>query len=229
MKTPSIQQLAEKYSGADICIIGNGPSGMALDLSEYTNPIWTVNGGWKLHPESELAFIMDDWHGPAWRHPGCNFEFGVKEINTAKVPIITSCAYPQYKNFVEYPLLDVLRYFDPGKKWARPYFGETTNYIVAWAIMIGVRSLDLHGIDYINIRPDERASLEYWCGRARQYSGKPEIGMQITVNTASHFLKTQELDGLNRHVPGLYGYLPQNVPLPYRELPNGSIRIQILD
>ena len=53
------------------------------------------------------------------------------------------------------------------------------------------------------------------------------MGVKIYNNPTSRFLREQALDGINRHVPGLYGYLPQNVPVDYIERTNGTIEFQI--
>ena len=224
------QELAEKYRGATIAIIGNGPSGHA-DFGDIEYPIWTCNGGWERIKNVELGWVMDDIHGPALRSmsnydiPDPNYADHPLSILEAPVPIVTSCAYreqyPDNRNLIEFPLEDVLRYYGMTKDGSEPYFDETINYMVAWAIMIGVRKIFLFGCDYQGVRPSERASLEFWCGFAR---GR---GIGIGFSRWSHTLKTQDLDGINRHVPGIYGYLPQNVPVPYETKPDGSVRFQI--
>lgn len=223
----SVEDLEARYRGAEIIICGNGPSAMRADLSEVGRPVWTINGGWNFHPETELGWVMDDIHGPALRiDSNTNRYFPdhakqMEEIRGLDFPVITSTAYEGYPCLVEYPLRRVLEFFWPGKRKVSPYFNETINYMIAWAIVVGVKRLDFIGVDYINVRPDERASTEFWAGQAAAR------GIAIGTSDYSHFLKMQELDGINRHIPGVYGYREENFPLEYRLRPNGRSEVSL--
>lgn len=218
-----IEDLARLFAGERIVIVGNGPTGKAINLSECPFPVWTVNSGRNIHPESAVEFQMDDIHGPAARTVfGDGYAEYLEKIRESRVPIITSCAYEEYPSLVDYPLEQVLNHFYRINGSQTPYFGETVNYMIAWAVVIGVKAIDFWGVDYIDTRPAERASAEHWVGIAK------EAGIAIRVGSPlSHFLSPQPLDGINHHVPGLYGYLPHNVPIDYQERPNGRIRFAL--
>ena len=210
-----IDEIIRDVSGGRIAIVGNGPSGSHCDYSEYPHPVWTVNGGW-MHHKSSLGWVMDDIHGPALRLSGvASYEDQLDQIRDAGIPVITSTVYPGYPDLLEYPLRKILRHFD----MPQPYFAETTCYMMAFAIYAGVKHIDLYGVDYINVRPAERAGFEYWCGVAK---GR---GIRVQITSRSHCLKNQALDGVNRHIPDLYGYLPRNLKLPHRQLTNGSLYV----
>ena len=135
----------------------------------------------------------------------------------ANHPIVSCAKVEGIDNIIEYPLEKVVRHFG----LRTPYFAETINYIMAWGIMIGVKSFEFHGVDYFNARDSERASNEFWAGVAK---GR---GIEILVNPESHFLRCGPLDGINRHVHDLYGYMGHQVPIEYQSLPNGTIMFNI--
>ena len=205
---PSIEELASRYKGRAVLIAGNGPSA-SRDLSPFGLPIWTINGGWVLHRSCDLTFMMDDLDGPAWDNVRMLTSEGMRDMERKEwesilrrcpVPIVTPRALPAFPQSVAYPLAEVA--FDHG----RPYYAETVCYAVAWAIHIGVKAIAFAGCDYTQVRPAERAGLEYWIGRAE------EAGIEVSVLPGSTLLSTGPLDGVNRHVPGFYGIL---------ELPDG--------
>lgn len=202
---PTVEELAARFAGADILMIGNGPTGRR-DYSSLCKPMWVVNGGWNAHKGADLCWMMDDLEGPAWDEVGTPSQprsYWEPITQSCPIPIMTSVAYPdKFPQTVEYPLQDVMDRFPRGeeKRGARVYYAETICFAVAWAIKIGVKSIHFGGCDYGTIRPAERAGLEYWIGRAE------EAGISIDVFPGSQLLHTGRLDGKHRHVPGLYGY-----------------------
>ena len=203
---PSIDELAAKYRGQDIVMVGNGPTGRR-DYTSLGLPLWVVSGGWQWHPGAELCWMMDDLEGPAWDsvkgvHPQSyakiehDRSYWEPITRSCPVPIITAVAYPEkFPQTVEFPLEEVLQRVDP-----RVYLAETVCFAVAWAIHIGVNSISFGGCDYKGARPAERAGLEYWIGRAE------EAGIRCKVFPGSNLLQTGPIDGKNRHIPGIYGY-----------------------
>ena len=220
---PSIEELAAKYRGRDIVIVGNGPTGRR-HYSDLGLPLWVVNGGWQWHSGAELCWMMDDLEGPAWDnvvvvnpnpdqvrymnidHLQTSYASGgvqrvertraqVEEVTKqCPVPIMTSVAYPEkFPQTVAYPLEEVLT----GR---RHYVAETVCFAAAWALHIGVRSILFGGCDYGGIRPAERAGLEYWIGRLE------EAGIPVSVVEGSQLMNTGPLNDRNRHIPGIYGY-----------------------
>ncbi len=226
LSAPLIEDLAAKYHGQDIVIVGNGPTGRR-DYTSLGLPLWVVSGGWQWHPGAELCWMMDDLEGPAWDSVKGIHPESYQKVEKARdywepitiscpVPIITSVAYPEkFPQSIEYPLQDVMARVDP-----RLYFAETVCYAAAWAIHIGVKSISFGGCDYNGARPAERAGLEYWIGRAE------EAGIRVKIFPGSSLLETGRLDGINRHVPGLYGYR-DFMPGPghgyeYNDFPDGT-------
>ncbi len=206
LSAPSIEELANRFTGKDIVMVGNGPTG-ARDYSSLGLPLWVVNGGWRAHKGADLCWMMDDLEGPAWELSGRDpkpREYWEPITQKCPVPIMTSVAYPEkFPQTVAYPLQDVLDRFPAGQKEKGPrvYYAETICYATAWAIQIGVKSISFGGCDYGTIRPAERAGLEYWIGRAE------EAGIPVHVYPGSQLLNPGRMDGKHRHVFGIYGYL----------------------
>lgn len=202
---PSIEELAGRFRGQDVLLIGNGPTGKR-DYSSLGLPLWVVNGGWQYHEGASLCWMMDDLEGPAWDlvgTPARPRSYWEPVTQSCPVPIMTAVAYPEkFPQTVAYPLKDVIERFPQGRSEGshRVYFAETICYAAAWAIHIGVKSMAFGGCDYGTIRPAERAGLEYWIGRAE------EAGIPVHVFPGSQLLQGGRIDGKNRHIPGVYGY-----------------------
>jgi hypothetical protein len=221
-KAPSVEELAEKYKGTNVCIVAQGPSGKR-DLSQYSDAddpdcpnepwfIWTQNGGWVTHTYSSLGFIMDDLRCDVWDNIK-RFTRGEIEaiVKNAKIPLVTSKSYPEYPALVEFPLKQAMDTLPKINKSLN--LNETINYMVACAIMWGVKRLDLWGVDYLTpegvpIRPDKRACCELWLGMAAM------AGIQIRTYAGSDLLR-YGLHHPDTEIEGVYGYqqsgLPENV------------------
>ena len=234
MTTPryNLDDIVKRYEGATVSIVGNGVtvarphrlgegetvpnypslkvgdsyvvvSNETVDFDDHPYPIWTVNGGWHYHPKSELGWCMDDMHNDLWgtekddnQHP----EWTRDLYRNCPIPMMVSM--PHYEEFpasVEFPLKEILKAFRIA------YFAETINYMIAFAIYCKVKTLNLYGCDYINARPQERATTEFWCGIAHAH------GVQLNVTPQSTLLKAPSLSNYFRE--GFYGYPKNNFPL----------------
>lgn len=173
-----------------ICILGLGPTSQDWHAAhvQYTPPIeqvdevWTVNKGFRT-VKADMVFIMDDLVDEARKSP----RYG-KEIALAEIPVITSttdtevlCKWPMVH---KYPLAEVLQFWgrhiysgraegqlddDAALKYGLQecaYFNNSIPYMLAYAGMIGVKSICLFGCDYTfpgsAAREDDRANAEYW-------------------------------------------------------------------
>ena len=244
----TLEQIAAEYRGSEIAILGNGPTMIyrndqggvvgKADFSQYPHPIWSINGGWHYHPNSRLGFMMDDLKGPALsEHPDPPWYLALTQ--QATIPILTSKAYPEFPAQVEFPLADVMRFFELA------YFAESINYMIAFAVMIGVERIEFYGADYLNSRPQERASTEFWAGvahglwLARRHwraakkkgsrkeiaaverlfalmpEGREHVGCQIVVSPQSEMMKARYDEPY--YMPGFYGYNRDSFPLQYQE------------
>jgi len=127
-------------------------------------------------------------------------------------PIFVPYPAPEYPSARVYPIGEIVRRFEDS------YFSSTVSYAIAYAIFIGVRRIDLFGMDFAYSRPyrqladgswtnvivgqePNRAGVEYWCGRARG------AGIDVRVTDSSQLLNAN-----NRFY---YGYWKKQPPIHY--------------
>ncbi len=235
-KPPTIEELAEKYKGANICVVSQGPTAHR-NFEKYTSEevtpgepwyIWTQNGGWKSHITTSLGFVMDDLHSEIW---GQNTRYTKEEIHNvvkdAGIPIITARAYPEFSTLVEFPM-----------EWAwnelprpngRINFNETINYMIALGILFKVNRMDFWGADYRSpdgkgIRADKRACCEFWLGMAAM------SGIQIRTYHGSDLLR-YPIARPGIEMEGVYGYEQDNLPPEILKMldldENGGAKIKV--
>lgn len=168
-----------------IAIVGCGPS-----MQDYVNimashqsvgfnvdEVWSLNGAGAVI-KSDVCFIMDD--------AAIMNATGSDLFQKVKMPVITSA--PRRDGDIAFPLAEILNI--PG---ARDYLNHSAAYLIAYAIMIGVKEVCIFGCDYIandyRHAPNQNtnasrymACLAYWCGIAAAR------GISITPTPNSPFL-----------------------------------------
>jgi hypothetical protein len=196
-----------------VAIIGCGPSMqdyvniMAGDQSIqfHVDEVWGINAAGNVI-KTDLDFIMDDYM-MFYGHPDNPSVYLEKDVGH---PVITSVPRKQCPNAVAFPLAEALAI--PG---ARDYFNHTIAYVIAYAIIIGVKEICLFGCDYISKAKrygeeadDSRyrymACTAFWCGLASAR------GVNIIVTPNSPFLDA-DVNPKQR----FYGYL--TAPVVTRE------------
>jgi hypothetical protein len=191
--------------------------------------IWTLNKAIRT-VRADLIFIMDDLVGEHRKSPRYS-----SVINDAKIPIITSVLdlqvedlYPNLTDnglLYEYPLNEVINTVgmrilhsrdpciavDDIKKAgdiAAYYLHNSIPYMLAYALFIGVKRVQLYGADYtfpgMAAREEDRANTEYWVGILRAF------GVEVFVTRDTTLLNTHKQ-------PWLYGY---GARPPVREAPS---------
>lgn len=218
----SIDALAKSYRGATIGIVGNGPSVVRMledgtrigiaSFADYPYPMWVVNGGWFYHPTASMGFQMDDLKGPSIEsHP--NPQWYLQLVRSATIPIFTTHYYEEFPATIAFPLQDCIKYF------GTTYFAESINYMIALAIMFGVKEIQFYGADYGGTRPQERAATEYWIGIAHR------SGIQVTVSPQSELMKAKWDE--EYYMPSFYGYHKESFPLEQIWNPDGSLHVRV--
>ena len=174
-----------------ICILGLGPTNHDWHAAhvKYDPPlapvdeVWCVNKGFRT-TKCDLVFIMDD----LVEESRISMRYGA-EIATCQVPVITSTVDPLVKErwptALKSPLAEVLAFYGAQINATRTgeteidgdkalnyglqeaaYFNNSIPYMLAYAGMIGVKSIALFGCDYTfpgsAAREDDRANAEYW-------------------------------------------------------------------
>jgi len=117
-------------------------------------------------------------------------------------PIVPSKVYPEFPTSVRYPIEEVV------KKINDEYFMNTIAYAIGYAMLIGVKEIDLYGCDftYPNRHEAESGSMNvaYLLGRAESFGMTFRISSQSTLLSANECLN---MDGMVRR--NLYGYAEQ--------------------
>ena len=156
--------------------------------------IWTLNSGMAWVGGADLIFYMDDLSSQVQDYPGTH-----EKLKQCKLPVITSMFYEIEGvtcPILQYPLKEVLEHVGP----ANDYFVNSVPYVIAYALMTGVKRLLMFGVDYeypgIGIKEEGRACCEFWCGYAIAR------GMTVQVSDGSTLLNA------NKGRP-FYGYLRQ--------------------
>ena len=236
----NLKKVMAQYKNAHIAIIGNGPSVVqtkykaeshedlqrqepehsskkenviqhkpemhVVNFSTYPNPLWVVNGGWWYHKNASLAFAMDDFMSPDGLQNHTNPEWFTELHRTSPIPIITSRAYEDFPASLEFPLEQALYETNIA------YFAESIDYMIVFAILCGVKTIDFFGCDYLETDrfPEERSSTEFWCGFAHAR------GIKLNVSPYSKLLKAPVRDKYFKH--GFYGYSAEDFPVDLKEI-----------
>jgi hypothetical protein len=174
---------------------------LALGPSWYKCPeekvegeeIWAVNTMYRNRP-ADRVYIMHDL-----RHDILLMDKDfVHNVNQMDIPVYTAGDYPSFKNNVVYPIEDVLNEFRVA------FFLNVMCYMIAHAIMEGVKKISLWGTDMRSdagheYRINEKGAVEFWLGVA---IGR---GVEIAIPEESYLLK--------RIMTGnFYGYTPRQAP-----------------
>lgn len=157
-----------------IAIVGLGPSAEAYmdhvkrhgSRHAFCDQVWGINAIGSVL-DVDLVVHMDDVRVQEIRaaaKPKSNIANMVRWLKNSRVPVLTSCAHPDYPALVEFPFEAVVN------QLGRVYFNNTGAYAVAYAIYLGAEKISLFGCDYTY--PDAhkaekgRACMEFWLGVA---------------------------------------------------------------
>lgn len=153
--------------------------------------IWTVNSAAFIF-KSDAAIMMDDAKDLEERRP----EYIQRVKNElGDLPILTSRAYPDYPNMVQYPLAEILT------KFQFRYLNGSVAYGLAYALWAGYKNIMLYGCDYMYdnkpaIYESGRGCVEFWIA-----IGSVICGANIAVAQHSSLMDSNK--------SGFYGYREQ--------------------
>ena len=216
-------------SPQSIAVVACGPTNADWHAGNFTlerqfpsvDEVWALNMGLRTI-RCDLGWCMDDIVQTERDVPG----FG-RELGKLRIPIITTNADADAQAIVPgvlaYPLKLVLGHvgkrvlmaqglteatetdiMQAGKEVGY-YLHNSLPYILAYALMIRVKYVQLFGVDYHfpgqTAREDDRANCEYWVGALR-FSG-----VRVVVPNTTTLLST-------RRGPFLYGYSPRAPVMP---------------
>ena len=165
---------------------------------EYKNPydqVWALNG-MAYFPECvdiDRLYVMDDL---VYRLPHyCGKELP-KSLQTYEKRIITSRVYKDWPTAERFPIEDCVEMF--GLPLGISMY-STPDYMIAHAIMEGITSIDLFGVDNLDKAVSEmRTSTAKWIGVAQAK------GITVNAHPGSHHV--YHCSTAVAHEFGLYGY-----------------------
>lgn len=185
-----------KKDPTKVILLGSG-KGNELAPKESSKMIYALND--YVYTEKtgiipDKLFIMDVLDEKPMVVAGIsNLQDVVNRINKLKVPLIAPYKYEEIPLSEEFPLERCV------KEFGIPYFSNTISYMIAYALLEGIKEIDIYGINQASSSEYfyEKAGVEYWLGIA---VGR---GVKITINGASSELLTNKA----RFGGGiLYGY-----------------------
>lgn len=166
-------------AGRKIALLGSHSA--SLEDAPWNDPSWEFWG----HASSRLWYAHQvdryfDLHPRAcWTRGGKKSAAYPKWLSKNLIPIYMQDRYPEIPASVKYPKGRVLLEFAD----ARNYFTNHTAWMIALAILEGVDTIGLFGINYGTeseyVR--QRGSAEYWLGRAAGMGVKILLPSQCTL------------------------------------------------
>lgn len=118
----------------------------------------------------------------------------IVRINKMRVPFVAPFKYEEIPLSQPFPIEECV------KRFGLPYFTNTICYMIAFALLNGVKEVELYGVNQAGSHEyaEEKGGVEYWIGIA------VGMGVKVTINGKdSQLLKYKGRYG--REI--LYGYL----------------------
>lgn len=160
---------------------------------EGYDQVWGLNQIAQSH-DLDRAFIMDDLELRLPYYNGPEFPEWLKGYQGR---LITSRPYSDWPSSEAFPLADVCKFF--GLPFGIAFY-STVDYMLAYAIYIGARHLDLYGVDCLEPKMEQmRNSISFWIGVAMSR------GARVTTQPGSFF--RYWTDGGIALEQGCYGYV----------------------
>jgi len=185
-----------------VCIVGFAPDSRMLVEQHYSDPdmeFWGLNELYMDMPK--LAAKANRWyqlHG--YEPPQIRDVDQVQHLAELTCPVVMWKKHPKIPNSVEYPLQEILDYFDNyGEGMApeqidradRAYFTNSVSWMITQAILEGYDTIYLYGVNMAQIQEfgHQRPSVEFYLGWA---GGR---GIKIYVPPQSDILMCPYLYG----------------------------------
>jgi len=165
------------------------------DVGTEWDEVWTVNAGLRAF-NHDRVFIMDDLRVQAQRYPKY-----AKWLKAHKKPIVTSTAYKEFPTSETYPIEEVLHLVGEDA-----WFPNTIVYVIAYALLKGVKSLYLYGADFqyasLVHREEGSQAAAYLIGMAKV------LGMTTILSPETTLLSPRGIKVIDGHsYRPLYGYM----------------------
>ena len=154
--------------------------GGGWDLCPKEGEVWTVNKGC-VHRDTSLIFFMDrallydtDIDDPEAveeleKRVSCPLysletveHFVMRVVREENTPVVTTRAFDDIPNNIVFPLEEIV------KKYGSDYFGNSLDYMIAYALYTGYDDIHLYGVNMGSheISKYEKSPLSFWLGMA---------------------------------------------------------------
>jgi len=186
-----------------VIILAYGPSVIAyapmmIENLEKFDEVWAVTRAGLVFQHDKL-FYMDNLEEMSRQGNPM-----AERLTSVKTPIITSTAYSNWPNTIEYPIKEVVEYLKCD------FMANTICYAIAYAIYIHVKEITLYGCDFSfpdkGLKEPGSQAAAYLLGLARGQE------IKVTISPHSSLLYTNQLQKLNHDPLGrdfgfpLYGF-----------------------
>lgn len=207
----SLEKLKVGKNPEHVVILGSGdgykqcpPTGEIIwDRKRINAEVWGING--LLYDQFPLdkLFMMDVLDEmPSIISGRWDLKKTIDHINKLDIPVVGPFKYDEIPKSEAFPMDEVVQ------KFGVPYFNNTIAYMVAYAILKGVKSISTWGINQASGSEYfyEKGCVEYWLGQAL---GR---GIHVFVNGPSELLTNKAryggslLYGYNTNYEGLSKY-----------------------
>ena len=166
--------------------------GGGWDLCPKEGEVWTVNKGC-VHRDTSLIFFMDrallydtDIDDPEAveeleKRVSCPLysletveHFVMRVVREENTPVVTTRAFDDIPNNIVFPLEEVV------EKYGSDYFGNSIDYMIAYALYTGYDDIHLYGVNMGShfTSKYEKSPLSFWIGMAMG------LGCRISVHGA---------------------------------------------
>ena len=171
----------------EVHIVGKGPG---WDLAPPDGEIWGVNDLLAWREGVKLNFYMDRWWHLLPEHYdkySIMSETIKEECNKQGTPIFCTVAYDDMPSSMAFPLEDLKDFFSLNNGGTLDYFGNSIDYMLAYAIYQGYDHIHTYGVNmcYGTEYVWEKPATTFWVGLA--------LGLGLTVSihgSKSELLKT---------------------------------------
>ena len=166
--------------------------GGGWDLCPKEGEVWTVNKGC-VHRDTSLIFFMDrallydtDIDDPEAveeleKRVSCPLysletveHFVMRVVREENTPVVTTRAFDDISNNIVFPLEEVV------EKYGSDYFGNSIDYMIAYALYTGYDDIHLYGVNMGShfTSKYEKSPLSFWIGMAMG------LGYKVSVHGA---------------------------------------------
>lgn len=147
-----------------VVLLGRGKGFLAYrDFNALsTHKVWACYSVIQMVDDVDLVFDPHDTERFFVDKPTPEVERINKKIKKLNIPIFLQKVCPEYPTSMKYPLREIV------DKFGITYFSNTICYMIAYAIYVGVKQIDLIGVNQAGKEEyvDEKGGVEFWLGFA---------------------------------------------------------------